>query len=76
MPVHAATRILGFRAANFGFNLLRPLIFAQHSLPMHRLRRHHGMPSLGFDLRSVFTEADLTLFADVPEMVPTLRVGQ
>ena len=72
VPVHAATRILGFRAANFGFNLLRPLIFAQHSLPMHRLRRRHGMPSLGFDLRNVFTEADLTLFADVPEMVPTL----
>ena len=72
VPVHAATRILGFGAANFGFNLLRPLIFAQHSLPMHRLRRRHGMPSLGFDLRNVFTEADLTLFADVPEMVPTL----
>jgi len=29
------------------------------------------MPSLGFDLRRVFTEADLTLFADVPELVPT-----
>jgi len=70
VPVHAATRLLGARVANAGFQLLRPLIMAQHCLPMHRLRRRHGMPSLGFDLRSVFTEADLTLFADVPAMVP------
>lgn len=70
VPVHAATRLLGPRVANAGFQLLRPAIMAQHSLPMHRLRRRHGMPSLGLDLRRVFTEGDMTLFADVPEIVP------
>jgi UDP:flavonoid glycosyltransferase YjiC (YdhE family) len=70
VPVHAATRLLGHRIAHAGFQLLRPLIMAQHSLPMHRLRRMHGMASLGFDLRRVFTEADLTLYADIPELVP------
>lgn len=70
VPVHAATRVLGYRIANAGFQLLRPLIMAQHSLPMHRLRRQYGMASLGFDLRRVFTEADLTLFADIEELVP------
>jgi UDP:flavonoid glycosyltransferase YjiC (YdhE family) len=62
---------LGVAFANRVFGLLRPIIFAQHSMPMHRLRRRHGLPSLGFDLRRVFTEADVTLFADVPELVPT-----
>jgi UDP:flavonoid glycosyltransferase YjiC (YdhE family) len=56
-----ATRL--FRAA-------RPLVFAQHALPMHRVRRRHGMASLGFDLRRVFTESDLTLYADARELVP------
>lgn len=75
VPVHFITRLVGAEKANGLFRLLRPLIFAQHSLPMHRLRRQHGMPSLGFDLRKVFTEADITLFADVPELVPTDDCG-
>ena len=75
VPVHATTRLLGVGFTNSVFQLARPLIFAQHCLPMHRLRRRHGMSSLGFDLRRVFTEADLTLFADVPELVPTQAPG-
>ncbi|MCM8626758.1 nucleotide disphospho-sugar-binding domain-containing protein [Accumulibacter sp.] len=76
VPVHAATRLFGVGFSNRVFELLRPLIFTQHSLPMHRLRRRHGMPSLGFDLTRVFTEGDVTLFADVPELVPTADAGQ
>lgn len=75
VPVHAATKLVGADFANRVFQLLRPLIFAQHSLPMHRLRRQHGMPSLGLDLCRIFTEGDVTLFADVPEMVPTQGQG-
>lgn len=75
IPVHAATRLLGVGFSNRVFGLLRPLIFAHHSLPMHRLRRKHGMPSLGFDLLRAFTEGDVTLFADVPELVPTADAG-
>ncbi len=75
IPVHPATHLLGVGFCNRVFGLLRPLIFAQHSLPMHRLRRNHGMPSLGFELRRVFTEGDVTLFADVPELVPTRDCG-
>ena len=75
VPVHFVTRLIGAKTTNSLFRLLRPLIFAQHSLPMHRLRRQHNMPSLGFDLRRIFTEADVTLFADVPELVPTDDCG-
>ena len=76
VPVHAATRLLGVGFSNSVFGLLRPLIFAQHSLPMHRLCRKHDRPSLGFDLLRIFTEGDVTLFADVPELVPTADSGQ
>lgn len=75
IPAHATTRLLGVGLPNAVFRLLRPLIFAQHSLPMHRLCRYYGLQSIGLDLRRVFTEGDLTLFADVPEMVPTLPLG-
>lgn len=71
VPVHSATRLLGVAFSNWVFNWARPAIFAQHAMPMHRLRRKHGMPSLGFDLRQIFTEGDVTVFADAPEVVPT-----
>ncbi len=71
IPVHWTTRMLGPRLAQTVFNAVSPLVFAVHSFPMHRLRKKYGMSSLGFDLRNVFTEAGRTLFADVPELVPT-----
>lgn len=75
IPVHFSTRLFGPRIANALFQWIYPVILAQHSLPMYRLRRKYGMSSLGFDLRGVFTEADQTLFADVPEWVPTTDCG-
>jgi UDP:flavonoid glycosyltransferase YjiC (YdhE family) len=35
---------------------------------MNRLRRSHGLDSLGFDLRKVYTHADYTLYADAREL--------
>ena len=75
IPVHPATRLLGPAVPNAIFKLLRPLILAHHSVPMHRLRRRYGMPSLGLDLRAVFTEADVTAYADVPALVPGAECG-
>ena len=71
VPVHALTRGRGHSAITHAFRLAWPLISAYHALPMHRLRKRYGFPSLGLDLRNVFTEGDTTLFADVPSMVPT-----
>lgn len=76
VPVHTVTRVLGPRLVNSVFRVLCPLVFALHSLPMYRLCQRYQRPSLGFDLRRIFTEADLTLFADVPSLVPTRDVGK
>lgn len=70
IPSHITTRLFGVRVANAGFSILRPLLFALHSLPMHQLRKRFGLASLGFDLRRVYTDGDYTLYADFPEMVP------
>jgi UDP:flavonoid glycosyltransferase YjiC (YdhE family) len=62
---------LGIPIAQRLFHLARPFAFAYHTLPLNRVRKEYGLPSLGFDLRRVYTEADHTLYADVPEMAPT-----
>lgn len=75
IPVHPATKLLGPALPNAVFKLFRPLILGHHSVPMHRLRKRYGMRSLGFDLRAVFTEADVTAYTDVPELVPGAECG-
>lgn len=71
VPCLPMTRLLGVPAASALFALSRPLAFAWHAVPLNRLRREYGLPSLGLDLRRVYTDADLTLYADVPQLVPT-----
>ncbi|HNA30662.1 MAG TPA: glycosyltransferase, partial [Zoogloea sp.] len=50
------------------FDAVRPLAFALHCRPMDALRRHYGLPPLGPDLRRIYTDADLALFSDIPEV--------
>lgn len=71
VPDLPITRVLGVRAAQGLFNLVRPLAFAYHALPLDRVRRHYGLPGLGLDLRRTYTYADYTLYSDIPELVPT-----
>ena len=65
------TRIFGVGLSQRLFNLVRPAVFALHCRPLNRVRREYGLPSLGHDLRAVYSHADQTLYADIPEFVPT-----
>jgi len=67
LPMSAA---LPIPLANALFLAVRPLAFALHTVPMNRVRRRYGLPSLGYDLRRIYTDADRTLYADVPELFP------
>ncbi|MFC6668967.1 glycosyltransferase [Marinobacterium aestuariivivens] len=42
-------------------------------MPLNRVRKRYGLPSLGPDLRRIYTDADLTLYADIPELIPTFE---
>lgn len=70
VPSLPVSRILPIPLANLLFNLARPLAFALHAQPLNRVRRHFGLTSLGGDLRRTYTDADLVLYADVPELFP------
>lgn len=68
VPSLPLTRFLPIPLANALFKLARPLAFALHTIPLNRVRRQHGLPSLGWDLNRVYTDADYTLYADVPQL--------
>jgi len=69
-PALPWTRHLPAALSDLAFRAARPLAFRLHARPMEALRREHGMPSLGFDLLRVYTDGDITLYADTPELVP------
>lgn len=71
IPDLPITRLLGVGLAQYIFDLARPLVFASHARPLNRVRRKFGLPALGHDLRHSYTWGDYTLYADVPEVVPT-----
>ncbi|HCX33729.1 MAG TPA: glycosyl transferase family 1 [Rhodocyclaceae bacterium] len=70
VPSLPLTRLLPIAVADALFNLARPAAFAYHCLPLERVRRRHGLPSLGFDLRRVYCDGDQVLYADLPELFP------
>lgn len=71
VPDLPMTQVLGVALAQRLFDMVRPLAFALHARPLNRVRRAYGLPALGSDLRNVYTWGDYTLYADVPELVPT-----
>jgi UDP:flavonoid glycosyltransferase YjiC (YdhE family) len=57
-------------AAELAFRLLAPAGLRWHAKPMHQLLIAHGRDGVGRDVRRAFTEADLTLYADLPALFP------
>lgn len=71
LPEHPMTKVVGVSLAEALFRLVRPVVFAYHTLPLNRVRREYGLSSLGHDLREIYTHADHTLYADILGLVPT-----
>ena len=74
LPEHPVVSLVGLPLSSALFGIARPAIFAYHSLPMNRLRLRYGLAPLGLDLRRVYTDADYTLYADLPGLVPVRRL--
>lgn len=74
LPELPINRWLGTKLARSVFRLAWPLSSAYHSLPLNRVRRTYGLPSLAWDWPRVYTDADRTLYADAMELVPTNRL--
>ena len=70
VPQLPMTGLLGIGLSQVLFNLSRPLVFAAHCIPLNRLRKKHGLASLGHDLRAVYSDADHLWLADMTEYFP------
>jgi UDP:flavonoid glycosyltransferase YjiC (YdhE family) len=69
-PEHPLGKLIGIPLASWLFNLVQPIAFKQHAAPLNRVRRSYGFEQFA-DLREAYTWADTTLYADVPELLPT-----
>jgi UDP:flavonoid glycosyltransferase YjiC (YdhE family) len=71
VPELAITQRFGPRLGQALFTLIRPFVFAQQAVALNRVRKEYGLSSIGSSLSKIFTEADETLYADLPDLVPT-----
>lgn len=71
LPVLPMTKVLPIPVAEVIFKLAQGFVFPLHCRPMNRLRMENGLPALGDDLRRVYTDADMTLYADRESLFPT-----
>jgi UDP:flavonoid glycosyltransferase YjiC (YdhE family) len=69
VPELPITHVFGVSAAQRVFDLVRPMVFRLHARPLNRLRKRHGLTPLPPDVRTAYTHADYTLYADLPELV-------
>jgi UDP:flavonoid glycosyltransferase YjiC (YdhE family) len=72
MPSLPGTRHLPSSLGDALFRAVRPLAFALHARPINRLRRAYGLAPLPPDVRHAYCDGDLTLYADLPQMVPLI----
>ena len=70
LPVIPLSRALPLPLAAALFHTFQPLAFIPHCRPMNRLRKHHKLPSLGNNLRRVYTDADHLLIPDLEPLYP------
>lgn len=65
IPVLPITRVLPLWLAQGAMSLLGTLPVRGHCAPINRLRREHGMPEVGANLRRAYCDADFYLYPDI-----------
>ncbi len=58
------------------FDLVRPVAFFLHTRPLNRVCREYGLPGPGGNLGEVYTNADQTLYADIPSLFTTGKLPE
>jgi len=71
VPEFEWVRRVGLPAAQLIFSGFQRIGYAQHVVPVNRVRRKYGLPGIGSDFRAALMDGDLTCFADLPEIIPT-----
>lgn len=76
LPVLPLTRIAPIPVAEFIFRRVAPFAFRLHAIPIKRLHKRYGRPFQGYDLRRCYTDADLRLFANFPDLFPDVSTNE
>lgn len=76
VPSLPLVKYLGVSAANRVFRSVRKMSFAAHARPMEKLRAQYGLPPQGDDLLRQYSDGDICMYADIPELVPTFDTPQ
>lgn len=63
------TRVMGARATTWLFKRAQPHAFAWHARPFNVVRARNGLLPVP-DIRFAYTDGDITLYADLPGLVP------
>ncbi len=63
-------KYVGVSAANRLFRTFRKMKFAAHARPIEKLRGEYGLAARGDDLLRQYSDGDICLYADIPELVP------
>ena len=56
--------------ADLAFHAVAAMVLGWQARPLDELMTAHGLKGVGRDLRRAFTEADVTLYADIPALFP------
>ena len=75
LPVLPFTRFTPIPVAEFLFRWLSPPIKWLYAAPVERLRARYGMSSLGYNAQRGFTDGDLRLYANFPELFPDVTLS-
>ena len=62
---------VGVGVAQIAFSAFQRIGYFQHVIPVNRIRRKHGLESIGLDFRAALMDGDITCFSDFPEVIPT-----
>ena len=74
LPVLPLSRCMPLAIVQPIFDAVKMRAFSLHCRPLNRLRREHGYPPFGNDIRLAYTDADYALYADAPAMFPIERL--
>lgn len=71
VPEFGWLRAVGRPLGQLLFKAFRRAGYAHHIGPVNRVRRLHGLSTLGSDFRHALSDGDLVCYADIPEIIPT-----
>jgi UDP:flavonoid glycosyltransferase YjiC (YdhE family) len=75
LPVFKWTPFVPLSIAEWMFSRIAPATLRFHTAPLEKLRARYGLSPLGHDLRLCYTDADIRLLANIPQLYTELVVS-